>query len=115
MTNRPRVQAPPKCKPPTRKAPHVAGAAGFEPPDAGIKTPCLTAWLRPIFYGKIAPESLKGALSHNKTVPGNIKNIDDLKYLKLDQGGVKETLYRKFRPHLLSSRSSDRHSPRPLG
>ncbi len=25
----------------------MAGAAGFEPTHAGIKTPCLAAWLRP--------------------------------------------------------------------
>ena len=26
---------------------HMAGAGGFEPPNAGSKVPCLTAWLRP--------------------------------------------------------------------
>ena len=26
----------------------MAGAAGFEPTHAGVKVPCLTAWLRPI-------------------------------------------------------------------
>src|SRR5665648_197624 len=31
--------------PPAR--PEVAGAGGFEPPDAGTKTRCLTTWLRP--------------------------------------------------------------------
>ena len=25
----------------------MAGAGGFEPPNAGIKTPCLAAWRRP--------------------------------------------------------------------
>jgi hypothetical protein len=25
----------------------LAGAEGFEPPDGGIKTRCLTAWRRP--------------------------------------------------------------------
>ena len=25
----------------------MAGPGGFEPPHAGIKTPCLTAWLHP--------------------------------------------------------------------
>ena len=28
----------------------MAGAAGIEPAHAGIKTPCLTAWLRPNLY-----------------------------------------------------------------
>ncbi len=26
---------------------YMAGTAGFEPADAGVKVPCLTAWLRP--------------------------------------------------------------------
>ena len=25
----------------------MAGAGGFEPTNAGVKVPCLTAWLRP--------------------------------------------------------------------
>ncbi len=25
----------------------MAGAAGFEPTNAGVKDPCLTPWLRP--------------------------------------------------------------------
>lgn len=25
----------------------MAGAGGFEPPNAGIKSPCLAAWRRP--------------------------------------------------------------------
>src|SRR5690606_29086057 len=33
----------------TARAPsNVAGAAGFEPANAGIKIPCLTTWRRPI-------------------------------------------------------------------
>ncbi len=27
--------------------PNLVGAGGFEPPNAGIKTPCLATWLRP--------------------------------------------------------------------
>src|SRR5665647_3557649 len=34
--------------PPAR--PEVAGAGGFEPPDAGTKTRCLTTWLRPSHF-----------------------------------------------------------------
>ncbi len=31
----------------SRQAGHLAGAGGIEPPNGGIKIPCLTAWLRP--------------------------------------------------------------------
>ena len=37
----------------------MAGAVGFEPTHAGIKTPCLTAWRRPIKTDKKRPESPK--------------------------------------------------------
>ena len=30
----------------------VAGAGGFEPPDGGTKTRCLTTWLRPTAHGR---------------------------------------------------------------
>ena len=33
---------------PTGKTAKVAGAAGIEPANAGIKIRCLTAWRRPI-------------------------------------------------------------------
>lgn len=28
----------------------MAGVAGFEPTDAGVKVPCLTAWRHPIIW-----------------------------------------------------------------
>ena len=35
-------------KPPRRVAFLLAGMAGFEPTNAGVKVPCLTAWRHPI-------------------------------------------------------------------
>src|SRR6185437_1763269 len=37
------------CLEPSFALPAVAGAAGFEPANAGIKTRCLTTWRRPTF------------------------------------------------------------------
>ena len=32
----------------------IAGVGGFEPPDAGTKTRCLTAWRHPNFHRGLA-------------------------------------------------------------
>ncbi len=37
----------PGCSIPRQK---VAGPGGFEPPNAGVKVQCLTAWRRPIAF-----------------------------------------------------------------
>jgi hypothetical protein len=38
-------------------AERLAGAGGIEPPNAGIKIRCLTAWRRPSVGGSIAADS----------------------------------------------------------
>src|SRR3569623_1411111 len=35
----------------------MAGAGGIEPPNGGIKIPCLTAWLRPNSHRSNVPET----------------------------------------------------------
>ena len=34
----------------------VAGVAGLEPTHAGVKVPCLTAWLHPYVVGRVGVE-----------------------------------------------------------
>ena len=44
---------------------HMAGVAGFEPANAGVKVPCLTTWLHPIKRGSYRTRYLS-------TVEGNL-------------------------------------------
>ena len=43
------------------------GAAGFEPANHGIKTRCLTAWLRPIMVASIAQSGMISNLSDRQS------------------------------------------------
>ena len=47
-----------KIKTPARGAFILAGPAGFEPTDDGVKVRCLTAWRRPIIKNSAAQENL---------------------------------------------------------
>jgi hypothetical protein len=40
-------------------SPHLAGAEGFEPPNGGIKTRCLTTWRRPTTASDSPPEPIE--------------------------------------------------------
>ena len=49
---------------------NLAGTAGFEPADAGVKVPCLTPWLRPNIIFNLAVTSFN--ITHNTTHFGGI-------------------------------------------
>ena len=46
----------------------LAGVAGFEPTNAGVKVPCLTAWLHPIIA--LAKNKWGGQWDSNPRPPG---------------------------------------------
>ncbi len=48
----------------------MAGAAGFEPTDGGIKTRCLTTWRRP-YYKHPTGENWQGRLDSNQRMAGS--------------------------------------------
>ncbi len=47
----------------------MAGAAGFEPTDAEIKTRCLTTWRRPYILHISTDENWQGRLDSNQRMP----------------------------------------------
>lgn len=56
----------------------MAGMAGFEPADEGVKVPCLTPWRHPNIMLKIRGDQLLDRRSICKYGVGNRARTDDL-------------------------------------
>ena len=63
----------------------MAGMAGFEPTDAGVKVPCLTAWLHPneifgyiLLYHILRPLSIGKKKMTTFLPPLSVREIFDL-------------------------------------
>ena len=54
----------------------MAGMAGLEPANAGVKVPCLTTWLHPSIAGEARAGADAPALSHNYGVGNGARTHD---------------------------------------
>ena len=62
-----------KIEPKARQFPFLAGVAGFEPTHAGVKVPCLTAWLHP--YAEKVDEG-SGSSPNPSSFVGWVKGLE---------------------------------------